>query len=87
MILKTEYQYIRFDDYSDPKAKTRRFMCLAKNGDAYLGEVGWYGPWRQYCFFPASDTIFNKGCMEDICHFIQQLMDERKRGDPQKGGE
>ena len=77
MELKTEYKYIRFEDYSRKDQRTKRFMCMNNNHGTWLGEVKWYPGWRQYCFVPASDTIFNKGCMEDICHFIQQLMNER----------
>ena len=42
-----------------------------------LGGVQWYGPWRQYCFFPEIDTVFNIGCLNDINHFIGQLASQR----------
>ena len=76
--LKTHYKFIHFDDYTPEDQKTKRFMCFNSRHLAFLGEVKWNGGWRQYCFFPASDCVFSKGCMEDINHFIQQLMDERK---------
>lgn len=42
-----------------------------------LGVLKWYVSWRQYCFFPQPETVFNKGCLEDINHFITQLMEAR----------
>ena len=73
--MKTIYKYINFVEV-ESKGKTSVWMCLSK--DAYkLGEVKWYGPWRQYCFFP-ENAIFNKGCLEDVNDFIKQLMDLRK---------
>jgi hypothetical protein len=78
-IVKTEYKYIHFENYSNPKQKTGRWMCVNNNHGTWLGEVKWYPGWRQYCFNPASDTVFSKGCLEDINNFIQQLMDGRKR--------
>ena len=77
--MKTEYQYIRFDDYSNPKQKTGRWMCVNRIHGSFLGEVKWYPGWRQYCFEPVGHAVFSKGCMDDIGDFIRQLMDARKR--------
>ena len=76
--MKTQYKYIYFEE-TEKKTKTSIYGCLSKKNGGPLGVVKWYGPWRQYCFFPDSLTIFNKGCMEDINDFITQLMDERKK--------
>jgi len=70
------YKYIYFIEV-ETKGKTSRWECLSKSSQDVLGEVKWYGPWRQYCFFP-KNAIFNKGCLEDINDFITQLMDLRK---------
>jgi hypothetical protein len=78
--MKTEYQYIRFDDYSNPKQKTGRWMCVNRTHGSFLGEVKWYPGWRQYCFEPVGHTVFSKVCLDDIGHFIRQLMDARKWG-------
>jgi hypothetical protein len=43
-----------------------------------LGHIKWYGPWRQYCFWPSPQTIFNPACLQDIREFIGDLMAERK---------
>ena len=43
-----------------------------------LGHIGWYGPWRQYVFFPAGKTIWNDSCLEDVKSIIQLIMDMRK---------
>ncbi len=78
--MQTQYKHIRFDDYprhSDDKRKTKRFMIFNRS-DVYIGEVSWQNGWRQYCFFPASGTVFSRSCLADIQHFIQQLVEERK---------
>lgn len=75
--MKTKYEYIYFEKYAD-KSKTSIWNCRNAESNALLGQVKWYGPWRQYCFFPAFSTVFHRGCLQDICHFIQKLMDERK---------
>jgi len=71
-------QYIQFYDAEPLGRKTRIVIVVSKSSGAELGSIKWYGPWRQYCFYPASATIFNTGCMNDIQAQIKELMDERK---------
>lgn len=51
--------------------KTRVFCVCSKTSSATLGVIKWFGPWRQYCFFPEPDCIFSKGCLNDINNFIE----------------
>lgn len=77
--MKTEYQYIRFEKVAE-KPKTAVYACLNIHSGDELGEVKWYGPWRQYCFFPAVLlAVFNVSCLQDICHFIKQLPRKTRR--------
>jgi hypothetical protein len=75
--MKTEYRYIHFECVGET-AKTSRWYIYNNRSHSYLGEIKWYGCWRCYCFYPASDTIFNDNCMRDIIDFINQLKNERK---------
>ena len=59
--------------------KTDHYSVINKRSDDILGWIKWYGPWRQYCFFPLHCTIFNRDCMQYIIDFIQKLMEERKK--------
>jgi hypothetical protein len=36
-----------------------------------LGRVQWYGPWRQYTFWPEAGVIFNPGCLDEITAFCR----------------
>lgn len=45
-------------------------------GSYKLGEIKWYGRWKQYAFFPCSESVWNnwnKKCLEDIIKFIQEI--------------
>jgi hypothetical protein len=76
--MKTKYEYIHFVlDESFQSAKTTRWFCSSNSSDDVLGIVKWYAAWRQYCFFPSEDSIFNNGCLADIQDFIKQLMQDR----------
>ena len=60
------------------KTKTSVWEIRNKKSDAVLGEVRWYAPWRQYCFFPVGfSTVFNKDCLNVIVSFIKQAEHER----------
>jgi len=78
--MNTEYcyfcQYIYFKKIAEG-SKTSIWECKNNKSSAVLGRVKWYGPWRQYCFFPEpfADLVFNKGCLEDICRFIKEMTD------------
>jgi len=60
------------------KGKTKRFTVVSRNSGGTLGRISWYSPWRQYCFSPVFETVWNKDCLKDIQDFLQYLMDERK---------
>lgn len=70
-------EYIEFDLVQQTK-KTRIYAIRNCKSQLIIGYIKWYGAWRQYCFFPESETVFSKGCLEDICNFIKRLMEERK---------
>jgi len=61
--------------------KTFTWNVVSKTKGNILGKVSWYGPWRQYAFFPVVSTIFNSGCLSDIQKFIDSKMEERKEKD------
>lgn len=64
----------------EQKEKTQHWLVQSKLHGSLLGEIKWWGPWRQYVFFPQPETLFNPECMKDICQFIEELMARRKAG-------
>lgn len=77
-MIKTEYEYINFVRLDSKPLKTLVFSCRSKRAYGHeLGIVKWYAPWRQYCYFPTNDTIYNGSCLEDIKYFMKQLMETR----------
>lgn len=59
------------------KIKTKIFEVVSTSNRETLGTIKWYGPWRQYVFFPESETIWNTTCLQDINNFISELMKDR----------
>ena len=79
-----ENKYVYFELFSKGE-KTNKWFVVARRDDAVLAKIEWHGPWRQYCFFPVIGTIFNVGCMESICEFITEEMEQRKKAKERRG--
>ncbi len=75
--MDTNYQYVHFTK-TRVLLRTSIWSCRNNNSNAELGIIKWYSAWRQYCFFPSSDTVFSEGCLVDIRRFITQLKNERE---------
>lgn len=63
-------KYLYFEQVDNPGRKTGVWRVRSRNSGSDLGAIRWYGPWRQYCLYPASAAIFNTDCLEAICDRI-----------------
>jgi len=70
-------QYLVFEEY-ETKTKTRVIGVININSNEVIGVIKWYASWRQYCFFPEFDTVWNITCLNDVNEVIQKLMKDRK---------
>ena len=76
--MKTEFKYIRFDLLRSTN-KTSIWSCKNIRFNYELGIIKWYGPWREYCFFPITNTIFSDECLLAIVEFLESLEKERRQ--------
>jgi len=73
-----ESEFLRFVDITPSGRKTKVTDIYSVHHGNALGQISWYGAWRQYCFKPNSGTIWNTACLETVNANIKMLMDERK---------
>ena len=70
-------KYVRFDfaGKSD-SGKTSVWAVANISEQLKLGEIRWFGRWREYCFFPepSQALVFSKGCLQDVAEFIASQM-------------
>lgn len=57
--------YLRVHKIGDTGKTAIYAVDSAHHGDR-LGEIRWYGPWRQYCFYPKAGCVFNHDCLRYI---------------------
>ncbi len=76
-----ETKYLAFQWYMVKGRKTPVIDVLSRSGSTLLGRIKWYGPWRQFAFYPNSEkeTIFNRECLNTINEVISELMEQRKQ--------
>ncbi len=67
---EAKYKHIHFVMVAE-KPKTTVWSCRNNRSDQELGEVRWYSPWRQYCYFPTTPAVYSASCLDDIKSFIQ----------------
>lgn len=77
--MEIESEYLSFIEDDHYKGKTKRITILSKRHCSVLGEIKWYGAWRQYTFWPDQGTIWNTQCLEDVQNYIRALMAERRK--------
>ena len=60
------------------KPKTNVYGIYSLENGGKLGEVYWYGPWRQYTFVPDYETVWHKGCLQDVIDFVDKVNREHR---------
>ena len=72
-----ETKYLAFV-IAPTEKKTLTVAIINRHHQEIIGEIKWFAKWRQYCFFPYKDTVWNTTCMDDVHSVIKELMEQRK---------
>jgi len=83
-ILK-ETKYLQFI-VKEHKPKTKVVAVVNRTLADEIGVLRWYSAWRQYCFFPHQNTIWNKNCLNDVNKMITELTPVRPKPKPKTIG-
>lgn len=68
-----DYEHIAINETDrTERGKTARYSVVNRKHGADLGEIRWYGVWRQYILEPLPRALFSAGCLQDIASFIEQ---------------
>ena len=65
--------------FTKKSRKTFIWEVGSKKGSQVLGTIQWYAPWRRYCFFPTTGTLFDAECLREIATFCETATAEQKR--------
>jgi hypothetical protein len=53
--------------------KTPIYEIYSKLSNTLIGEIKWYGAWRQFCFFPVENTVWDTKCLTSLTNYIQAI--------------
>lgn len=70
--------FIKVESTLLEKRKTGIYQVYSTYDDSFLGEVRWYGAWRQYVLFAEDGSFWSDDCLEEVAQYIKQLMYERR---------
>jgi len=73
--------YLSFVEIKDT-GKTKVYTVLNKDYQD-LGIISWRTGWRRHVFSPYN-AVFDVSCLNEICNFINVLMEDRKNGSPNR---
>lgn len=59
--------------------KTKVWVVRSKRTGDILGQIRWFGRWRQYSFYPEHNTVFDATCLMDITSFLQKEMENWRK--------
>ena len=79
--IKTRFLFIQLLS----RAKTDVWAVYNKKTPELLGDVRWYDPWRQYCFYPrkeyhfyTNEAVLNADCLARIIDLLAALENDRR---------
>jgi len=81
-------QYLDFVKNKKQNPSTWIYNVFTKGnsrGIFNLGQIRWYAQWRQYAFYPAEGTVFEKTCLGDIQQFCIKLNKKQREKNSMKG--
>jgi hypothetical protein len=58
--------------------KTKVWAVMTLDRTNCLGRVGWFSPWRRYCYFPHPNTVYEEDCLELIAQWCKAKTKEHK---------
>ena len=54
------------------------YRIYTNRGNAQIGIISWYKPWKEYVFSSKEDCVFNNSCMRDVLDFIENVIPQSK---------
>jgi len=72
-------KYLTFCRDDSYQGKTEVHHIYHNESEELLGEVKWNCGFRQYCFYPESDTHWSNGCLQEVKEFVGKLMVDRMK--------
>ena len=64
--------HISITPHERPLLSRVEYRIATRRGDC-IGTIEWYGEWNKWCFFPATETVWDEGCLEIVHDYLMRL--------------
>lgn len=78
MPLLIDSPYLRFEEIKPVSPRKTEIWGVYSIRGLPLGQIRWFGRWRQFTFWPEPSTVFNSECMNTIRMFTDELNAEHR---------
>lgn len=70
-----KYKYITIKQVNEEiYSKHPVYRIFTNRGNAQIGLISWYLPWKEYVFSSKEDCAFNYSCLYDVLDFISNVI-------------
>lgn len=66
---KGEYFYILKKTIEGRKTS---IYHIINNMRISIGSIKWFAPWRKYCFYPSTSTVWDNKCLQQILNLLNE---------------
>ena len=67
---KGEYFYILKETIDG--RKTPIYHIINNSMRISIGSIKWFAPWRKYCFYPSTGTVWDNKCLQQILDLLNE---------------
>lgn len=73
-------KYIDIEEHGTSESgKTKIWLVKNTRAVETIGHIAWHGPFRKYCFYPVSNTLFDHDCLRLIGDHCEESTKEHYR--------
>ena len=69
--------YLTFQPAGESASRLTKLWDVVSNGTT-IALIRWYAPWRKYVIEPKPYTLWDAGCLSEVCAFLAQVNREHK---------
>lgn len=70
IVYKGEYFYVLKEFIKG--RKTPIYHIINNSMRINIGCIKWFAPWRKYCFYPGSGTVYDNKCLQQILNLLNE---------------
>ena len=77
--MRLKYHYFSVVEVPSERGTEKPSYDIINNRSCQqIGIIGWYAPWRKWCFSPCGTTIWSEDCLKAVQDAIKNIKEAGK---------